>query len=306
MNSFRQAAKELDINALFIGTDVTELSSALQCCDKKFVVSYVKQSPYLEELLKIVEENEVRLLIPTVDLDLKLLARNKKLFEELGCRVLISEPGVIDICQDKRRTFEFLKKNGFDSPETMTASEALANPLLKFPCFLKPCDGYASRGNVQVSDQEALKVHVRQVPNCIVQPFIDGTEYTCDVFVDFSLEIRCVIPRKRIEVRSGEVSKAQTVKNKRIMEQTRQLVKAMKAGPGIITVQLILDKEEKCNFIELNPRFGGGIPLSIKAGADFPAWILRELTGRELKIKADTFADNLIMLRYDAEIWLAD
>ena len=70
----------------------------------------------------------------------------------------------------------------FRSPETMTASEALARTSLKFPCFLKPWDGYASRGNAKVNDLETLKVHVREVPNCIVQPFIDGTEYTCDVF----------------------------------------------------------------------------------------------------------------------------
>jgi len=55
-------------------------------------------------------------------------------------------------------------------------------------------------------------------------------------------------------------------------------------------------------FIEINPRFGGGVPLSIEAGADFPKWILQETTGRALRTRR--LAYGLTMLRYDAEVWL--
>ena len=56
-------------------------------------------------------------------------------------------------------------------------------------------------------------------------------------------------------------------------------------------------------FIEVNPRFGGGVPLSIKAGANFPKWLLQELINRKPNIQFDNFKDGLIMLRYDDEIW---
>jgi carbamoyl-phosphate synthase large subunit len=88
------------------------------------------------------------------------------------------------------------------------------------------------------------------------------------------------------------------------MQQTANLVKKLGAGPGVITVQLILTKDKKIKFIEINPRFGGGAPLSIKAGADFPKWILQGLCGKNLKIKFDNFENNLTMLRYDSEVWL--
>jgi carbamoyl-phosphate synthase large subunit len=81
-------------------------------------------------------------------------------------------------------------------------------------------------------------------------------------------------------------------------------VKKLGVGPGVITVQLILTKDKKIKFIEINPRFGGGAPLSIKAGADFPIWILQGLCGKNSEIKFDNFENNLTMLRYDAEIWL--
>ncbi|GAI87545.1 unnamed protein product, partial [marine sediment metagenome] len=141
-------------------------------------------------------------------------------------------------------------------------------------------------------------------PNCIVQEFVRGTEYTCDVFVDFDGQVRCVVPRKRIEVRSGEVSKGQVVKNREIMSRAAELVKVLKAGPGVITLQCFLQPDGKIRFTEINPRFGGGAPLAIKAGANFPKWILQQLLGRKPRIKFDGFKDNLVMLRYDGEVWL--
>ncbi|HPS56383.1 MAG TPA: ATP-grasp domain-containing protein, partial [Sedimentisphaerales bacterium] len=82
------------------------------------------------------------------------------------------------------------------------------------------------------------------------------------------------------------------------------LVEHLGAGPGVITLQLIVTEQGQCKFIEINPRFGGGAPLSIKAGADFPKWILQHLLSKKTNIRFDGFKDKLTMLRYDSEIWL--
>jgi carbamoyl-phosphate synthase large subunit len=306
LNSFRQAVKQIKINASFFGTDMTDLSPALQLCDKRFLVKPITHHGYIKQLLSIVKANKVKLLVPTVDLDLKLLARNKPKFEAMGCRVLVSNPDVIDICQDKRKTYKFLLKNKFDTPATVSIRTALKNSKskIKYPLFLKPWDGYASRGNAIVNNRKELLFYSKRIPNAICQEFIKGTEYTCDVYVDSAMEVRCVVPRKRIEVRVGEVSKGQVVKNARIMKQAARLVEKLGAGPGVITLQLSLTKNGQIKFIEINPRFGGGAPLSIKAGANFPKWILQELTGKKTNISFDGFKDKLIMLRYDDEVWI--
>jgi carbamoyl-phosphate synthase large subunit len=304
LKSFQNAARQLKIKVSMLGTDTTLLSSALQLCDKSFTVKPVTHRDYLRQLLRIVKANNVKLLVPTVDLDLKLLSRNKAKFAAMGCRVLVSDPDVIDICQDKRKTYRFLTKNGFDTPLTMSARTALAKKSLKMPCFLKPWDGYASRGNAVVKNRKDLAFFAKKIPNPICQEFIDGAEFTCDVYVDFDMKVRCVVPRKRIEVRAGEVSKGQIVKNPLIMKQVAQLVQKLQAGPGVITIQLFLTPDKKIKFIEINPRFGGGAPLSIKAGANFPKWILAELFAKKTNIRFDTFKDKLIMLRYDGEVWL--
>lgn len=304
LNSFRRAARQLKINASFYGTDTTPLSSALQLCDKGFLVKPTTHPGYIKEVLAIVKANNVKLLVPTVDLDLKLLADNKPKFSAVGCRVLVSSPDVVDICQDKRRTYKFLRKNGVDTPVTMSISAALSRRKLTWPCFLKPWDGYASRGNAVVNNRRELKLLAKRIPNAICQQHIKGTEHTCDVYVDFGMKVRCVVPRRRIEIRAGEISKGQIVKNRRIMNQAAKLVETLGAGPGVITLQLFLTENGGVKFIEINPRFGGGVPLSIKAGADFPRWILQELLGKSPSIRFDGFEDNLIMLRYDSEVWL--
>jgi carbamoyl-phosphate synthase large subunit len=304
LNSFRRSARELKINAHFSSTDTTKLSPALQLCDKGFLVKAVTDANYIKQLLTIVKTNKVKLLVPTVDLDLKLLAQNKPKFASMGCCVLVSTPEVVDICQDKRKTHRFLLKNGFDTPITISARTALSKKMLYWPCFLKPWDGYASRGNAVVNNRKELLFFAKRIPNAICQEFIKGTEHTCDVYVDFSMKVRCVVPRKRIEVRAGEVSKGQVVKHPHIMSEAVRLVETLGAGPGVITLQLFLTDDGKVKFIEINPRFGGGVPLSIKAGANFPKWILQELLGKKTNIRLDSFKDNLIMLRYDGEVWL--
>lgn len=304
LNTFRTAAEKLRIKAAFFGTDITELSPALQLCDKRFLVKPISHPKYIKELLQIVNKNKVSLLVPTIDTDLLVLAEHKADFAKLGCRTLVSDPDVIEICQDKRRTSRFLLRSGFDAPKTISVKTALKQKTTAWPVIAKPFDGAAAKGVTRVNSKKELLVLSKRIPNCIVQQFITGQEYTCDVFVDFDMNVRCVVPRKRLQVRAGEVSKGQVVKNRRIMNAAADIVSALKAGPGVITLQCFRQPNGKIIFTEINPRFGGGAPLAIKAGANFPKWILQQLIGQNPRIIFDAFKDKLTMLRYDAEVWL--
>jgi len=80
-------------------------------------------------------------------------------------------------------------------------------------------------------------------------------------------------------------------------------MKIVDGARGCLTVQFFLNK--KTNHIvgiEINPRFGGGYPLSYLAGANFPGWIIQEYLLNESIEYSETWEDNLLMLRYDHEI----
>jgi len=302
--AFRQAARRMKLPLTLIGAEVNPLAPALWVCDHHVTTKPIGHAKHIDQLVRAIRKHKVDLLIPTIDTELKALAENKPRFERAGAKVLISTPEVIEICQDKRKTRRFLVRHGFDTPATWTLRQ-LAREKPSFPLFLKPWDGSASKGNRVANNTRELQFYAKRIANCIAQQFIVGQEYTCDVYVDFHMQVRCVVPRKRIEVRAGEVSKGQTVKLADMMQQCKRLVETLGAGPGLITIQCFLTPDGKIKFIEINPRFGGGAPLSIQAGADFPKWILQEMLGKRPRIPFDAWQENLYMLRYDQAIWLS-
>ncbi len=304
MRSFCQAARRLGLDCRIVATDTTDLSPALQCSDKYYLVEPTRSDNYLNQIEQIVQDEKIDLLVPTIDLDLAGLAGIRDQLRQQNCLALISAPEVIEICQDKRKTYQFLKDHGFVTPQIYSPQELLESTQLTFPYFLKPWDGHASRKNRTVRDREELAFYSSRVPNCMAQNFIVGQEHTIDILVDLEGKVRCAVPRRRLQVRDGEVIKSVTVKNYRIIDQAVRVVELLKAGPGVITIQCFLTEENTVAFIEINPRFGGGVPLSIEAGADFPKWIIQFWLGQNPRIELDGWKGNLYMLRYDDAVWM--
>ncbi|MDP6380390.1 MAG: ATP-grasp domain-containing protein, partial [Phycisphaerae bacterium] len=201
---------------------------------------------------------------------------------------------------DKEKTYEFLVEHGFDTPQIFTYSRARKGP---FPLFMKPRHGSSAKDIHFLRSRSALEFYRRSSGENVIQEFISGEEFTIDVFADSSGKARCAVPRKRLEVRGGEVSKSLTVRHEEIIAQSMRLVDELKGCFGAITIQCFLTPEGQIKFIEINPRFGGGIPLAFRAGANYPKWLLQMQLGREPDFDAGVWQDGLFMLRYDESIF---
>jgi len=169
---------------------------------------------------------------------------------------------------------------------------------------MKPRAGSAAQGNYKIHNAEELRVLGRRVKDAIVQEFIDGVEYTSDVYTGLDGKVRCVVPRRRLEVRTGEVSKALIVKRTDVMDTCCRVVAALGECRGVVTVQCIVTADDRVRALEINPRFGGGAPLAIHAGADFPKWLMMELLGQRPRISAASYRDGIGMLRFDDSVFL--
>jgi carbamoyl-phosphate synthase large subunit len=103
-------------------------------------------------------------------------------------------------------------------------------------------------------------------------------------------------------VRGGEVNKGITVKN-HVFDFLKEKLKHIEGAVGCLTMQLFYNSETQViKALEINPRFGGGYPLSYLAGANYPENIIREyLLGESIEV-FDNWENNLLMLRYDDEI----
>jgi len=304
LNAFRRAADALGVMLEVHGADATPLSPAIQLVDKRHIVPKIASGNYVDSLLRIADRARIDLLIPLIDTELPVLATALERFAAVGCTALISPPPVIDTCRDKLATYCALKGAGIDTPSTWSWAEALKRKRHRFPYYMKPRAGSAAMGNYVVRNLDELRTFGRRVPEPIVQEFVKGVEHTLDVYTGFDGKPRCVVPRRRLAVRTGEVSKGIVVKDPAIMAVGREVATALGECRGVVTVQCMVTPRGRIRVIEVNPRFGGGVPLAIHAGADFPKWILSELMGKKPRINPTGFRDDIAMLRYDESVFV--
>lgn len=305
IQAFRAAARELGLPLRIVGTDGTPTAPTMSVVDLPMIVPPIADQDYIPATLRAVREHDVRMLVPTIDTDLLLLAQHREEFAAAGCQVLVAEPRVITICRDKGETFKFLQQSGFDCPRTWAPAELTERKGLQYPLFIKPRSGSAGIWTHKLDDQIDLDYHLSKIRDPLVQEFVAGTEHTLDVYVGLTGEPRCVVPRVRWAVRGGEVVKGVVVKDHEVMEAGRAVVAALGDSPrGLMTLQCIVTPDRRIRFIEINPRFGGGAPLGIAAGADYPRWLLQELLGQTPDVTFDGFRHGMCMLRYDWSVFV--
>ena len=302
LRHFKTTMSDLGLQGKIIASDIGNTAPASYVADMKVITPRCSSPDYISTLLELCEAHQVKLLTSLIDTDLLLLSQHKKDFECIGTKLLICSEETNAICADKQKTAEFFSANNIATPHVYNEDEALNLSMDKYPLLIKPFDGSSGVGVTKIETRDNLLFFSKYINNAMIQEFIEGDEYTIDVYVDFNGNTRCAVPRKRIEIRGGEVSKGVTVKDKAIMTAACEVVEALPGAIGCVTVQCFKQNDGQLKFIEINPRFGGGFPLAIHAGADFPKWIIQELSIGKCDAKMDAWVDDTAMLRYDAEI----
>ncbi len=300
LRQFRRALEDLGVPGRIIGTDWSPLAPAYYVADEAFIVPGVNAPNYVDALVDVVRRRAVSLVIPLIDWELSLLAEARERFREAGARVLVSNTRITDICRDKDTTCTFLAEHGLGTPRILSHKEAAKGP---FPVILKARYGSSAKNVHEVHSARGLQRLGRRGEDIVIQEYVKGPEYTVDVYADFAGRPRVAVPRERLQVRAGEVAKARTVRDANVIRESLRLVEALGECVGVITCQCRVTNGSEVKFFDLNPRFGGGVPLAIEAGADFPRWIIQEALGRTPEIDSDGWRDGLYMLRYDAEVF---
>ncbi len=298
---FKKAAEKLGIDSLVIAVDISDSAPALYFADRFSLVSRVDSDTYIDDIISVCRSNDVKLIVPTIDTELYMLAHYRSYIEaHTDAKVLVSDERVVDICSDKNLSQRFFEENGFDVPTQLSVEEAMSGNE-EFPLFIKPCDGSSSVNTFKLNNVKELEFFAEYIPNPIIQRFVTGVEYSIDAFCDFNSAPITVVPRIRLAMRSGEILKGRICKDRAVINEILTLLNVLKPiGP--ITVQCIKD-ENSIKFIEINPRFGGGVPMSIDAGADSCENLYRLLMGEKLEYNED-YSDGHTFIRFDSSIEL--
>jgi len=298
LRAFREAMAALDVRGELVVSELTEAAPAVCVADEWCYVPAIQEDGYIGRLLEIVSDKGIGLIVPLTDLALSLLSAHRPEFEALGCTVMIAPPEVVTACRNKLRTNELVAAAGLEAIATYTLQEFLTRPF--YPCFIKPIEGSAAIGSARIDDEVRLRSHVATYEDAtLVQEYVDGQEFTMDVYRSRDGEIHAIVPRQRLSVRGGEVQNGITVADPQLIEATRKLVEQLGDIWGAFCCQCRREPGGAPRFFEINPRFGGGAPLSIAAGADLPRYLLQEVLGLPMTSQFGQFTDRLLMTRYD-------
>lgn len=286
-----------------IATDMQLSAPALQVADVKLQVPAVYDPNYIDITLDICKKHKVNALISLNDLELPILANNKHLFEELGVKVIVSSPEVIDICFDKYKTAQWIESIGLKSPKTYIrledAKKALETGVISFPLFMKPRWGSGSIGLEFIADMEDLDIYynilMKKIKKTIlatasigneyilIQEKLIGNEYGLDVMNDLEGNNVGVSVKQKLAMRSGETDKAITLDLPDVKKMGEQIGNELR-HIGNLDVDIMQRANGDYCVLELNPRFGGGFPFSYEAGVNLPKAIVEWIKGNKVDI----------------------
>ncbi|RYH00254.1 MAG: ATP-grasp domain-containing protein [Alphaproteobacteria bacterium] len=304
MRCFRDAGRQLGIDVRILAGDLRpDLSPA--CCEADIAI---KTPPYSSpDFLDVVRgacvNHGVRLIIPTIDPELILFSQMREAFARDGITISVSADTVVELARDKLLTANWLEQRGFATPATMDLEELRQTAdSVTWPLLLKPKAGSASKG-IYVAKSIADLHDPGTDEGYVAQALLIGQEYTTNVFFDPKGRLRAAVPHIRYEVRAGEVSKGETVRNAALIAIAEQLGQHLRLARGALCFQSIIDADGKASIFEINARFGGGYPLTHRAGAPFAKWLLAECLDGPVDYNHE-WKSALRMLRYDSACFI--
>lgn len=276
-------------------------SIAFKYADKKVISPLIYDDNYIPFLVEYCKENKIDIVISLFDIDLLMLARHKKEFEGVGTNVIVSSPEVIEICNDKWKTYQFLIQNGFNAPKSFLKIEDVIKKIeegnLSYPIVVKPRFGCGSisvsiahddedlfyltkKANSEIKDSYLKYESAASDEKIVYQECLRGQEFGADIINNLKGEVQNVIVRKKIAMRSGETDIAELVNEPIIRDELTRL--------GAITKHIanmdcdVFLVNGKPYILELNARFGGGYPFSHMGGCNLPRAIVNWVEGKNV------------------------
>lgn len=278
-------------------------SPAFQYADEHVITPLIYEKNYIKFLKEYCLNNNIKVIISLFDIDLLILSRHKKEFEKMGIQVIVSNKNVIEICNDKWKTFLFLKENNFNVPKTYIEMKdvykELKNESINFPLILKPRWGMGSIGIYEADNIEELNIFYKKIErqiqktylkyesaqtrgsNILIQEKLEGQEYGLDIINDLSGNYITTFVKKKIAMRAGETDCAETINSKELINYGEKVSNTLKHIANL-DVDLFLVKN-KPYILEMNARFGGGYPFSHLAGANLPKAIIEWVKNKNIR-----------------------
>ena len=299
---FKETLRRFFPEAKVYTTDMRpDMAPAAYVSDGCFAVPRVTAPEYPDLLFSLCREQGVGIVVPTIDTELMVLAAQKERFAQEDIHVIVGDEAFVGVCRDKRLTGDFFAAHDIRVPRPIDKHHPT------FPLFAKPYDGSLSTNLHFITKPEELTDDILRDDKLLFMEYIDRKvykEYTVDMYFGRDHEVKSIVPRERIEIRAGEINKGRTAKNA-IVPYLKERLAHIDGCVGCICMQLFFHPDTRDIVgIEVNPRFGGGYPLTYMSGANYPELLIREYLLGESVAYSDSWTDGKLMLRYDDAVFV--
>jgi carbamoyl-phosphate synthase large subunit len=281
-----------------VGVDSDRHAVGLALADESHVVPRGDDPRFLAALLRVATVSSAQALVCTVAEEYAALADAADYLAEAGLQTLMPSAEAVATCLDKWAFHQAMTAAGLPVPATgLGRADGVAGPWV-----VKPRFGRGSRDVHVVTSQARLKAAIAATPEPLVQTQLAGREFTADVLVERTGAVVAVCPRWRTETRGGISTRGETFADEAVTDVVSLVVKATGlVGPA--NVQGFVAEDGRVTVHEVNPRFSGGLPLTLHAGADVVTEYLREIVGLPARPERLVTRPDVRMQRYFAEVY---
>ena len=292
-------------NIRLVGADMNEDITILQMFDMYYRVPRADDPAYLDSILDVCKKEKVDVLIPIMSAELELLSKNKKLFDEIGTKLSISEYGQLCIANNKLKLFEFMKENNIPSPKFYKVNclddvdKAIEH--IGFPIVFKATEGSGSRGMRIIDPSKSrfdLLFHEKpnscyitlkefkeilsegDMPEMLAMEYLPGNEYTVDMLVDNG-EVRYSLCRKGLNVQTSIILDGVVVDKPEITALCNKIAEKL-----CLNGNIGFDVKERSDgtpvIMECNPRATAGVCEFKASGVNLLYLCVKQMLNEEL------------------------
>jgi carbamoyl-phosphate synthase large subunit len=277
--------------------DIAADSAALHVADEGLLLPRSQDPGFIPTLKRLCREHRIRLVVPTRDAELPVLAPWRNEFAAAGTTIPTAAPETVALCQDKRRFAAFCRSEGFPIARAYAPDEMPA----RFPVFVRPATGAGGVGARRIEDAAQWRALASERRDLVIQDFVEAEEYTVDALMDLAGNPLQAVARRRLLVRNGEAQKSRVED----LPALTELALDLGARLGLVghnVIQCFRDGAGGLSLIEVNPRFGGASNLSIVAGLDSPRRLVGLAAGERSALEPRPIRYGLGMLRYSRDV----
>jgi hypothetical protein len=225
---------------------------------------FIDDESFIPYLLNIIAEYEIDVIYPAMDRVIAILKENER---SIGCKIITSSLSTVDVCFSKDKTYRTLKSSIL-TPQIFNCPE----DVKYFPIFMKPNQGYGSRGAKLITSIDEMNVQLKEVPESIILEYLPGEEYTIDCFTNRKGELLFVGPRIRGRMRMGISVYTRTIEG----QEKSEFLSIARSINSILNLRYAWFFQVKRNInnelvlLEIASRIGGSTGVFRAKGINLP------------------------------------